>query len=361
MAWRAANSLLRLQDAVNAKYTKTRNKSLDAFIGDQAHASRKSDHNPNSAGVVCAYDITLDPAHGADMHAMADYMRTHMDKRVQYIISNKRIANPDIQSGAWRPYNGASPHSAHIHVSVKQNKALYDNEDPWDIGQDGGVVLPPPTAETGRYPDFLQRGALGEDVEVLQWLVGTQVDGDFGPKTHTAVRLFQANHALEVDGIVGHLTWDKMRFLVSGGAPPEVIVPPPAGPIRFSATGKMSTFGGPNDTGVTSTEGLALYNSAEEATAHGVKMLSIVEARASGLARRLDPAQYYLACRWNYDETPRKWLQDATATVSANGKSFRAKPVDWGPNVKTGRVTDLSPGLATALGLKTDDTCKVEV
>jgi hypothetical protein len=123
----------------------------------------------------------------------------------------------------------------------------------------------------------------------------------------------------------------------------------------------MSTFGGPNDSGVTSTEGLAIYNTVEEATAHGVKMLSVAEARATGLARRLDPSQYYLACRWNYDETPRGWLQDATALVSANGKSIRAKPVDWGPNVKTGRVTDLSPGLATALGLKTDDICKVEV
>ena len=237
MAWRAANSLLRLQDAVNAKYTKSRNKSLDAFIGDQAHANRKSDHNPNSAGVVCAYDITHDPAHGADMHAMADYMRAHMDKRVGYIISNKRIANPDIQGGAWRAYNGASPHSAHIHVSVKQNKALYDNEDPWDIGQDGAIVLPPPTVETGRYPDFLKRGSLGEDVEVLQWLVGTPVDGDYGPNTDKAVRLFQASHDLEVDGIVGHLTWDKMRAIVSGAATaPPVVLPPivkPPVPVRF--------------------------------------------------------------------------------------------------------------------------------
>lgn len=35
-------------------------------------------------------------------------------------------------------------------------------------------------------------------------------DGKFGPLTETAVKAFQAGHDLEVDGIVGPLTWQKL-------------------------------------------------------------------------------------------------------------------------------------------------------
>ena len=36
-----------------------------------------------------------------------------------------------------------------------------------------------------------------------------------------------------------------------------------------------------------------------------------------------------------------------------------ALPADWGPNEKTGRVADLSPGLMEALGIDTDDEVEV--
>ena len=57
----------------------------------------------------------------------------------------------------------------------------------------------------------------GEDVESLQSRlldlgyteVGT-ADGSFGPKTEEAVRHFQGNNNLTVDGIVGPLTWDAL-------------------------------------------------------------------------------------------------------------------------------------------------------
>jgi len=47
--------------------------------------------------------------------------------------------------------------------------------------------------------------------------------------------------------------------------------------------------------------------------------------------------------------------------VSANGKSVAAHPADWGPNIATGRIADLSPGLADALGLDTDSDCTLEI
>ena len=76
----------------------------------------------------------------------------------------------------------------------------------------------------------------------------------------------------------------------------------------------------------------------------------------TGLARRLDPARYYIAMRWDYRITPRGKLRKMVVLISANGLTIKARPVDWGPNVRTGRVMDISPGAASALGLSTDDT-----
>src|SRR5581483_8164998 len=43
------------------------------------------------------------------------------------------------------------------------------------------------------------------------------------------------------------------------------------------------------------------------------------------------------------------------------GRAVDARPVDWGPHPSTGRVADLSPGLAAALGLNTDDTVRITI
>jgi hypothetical protein len=126
--------------------------------------------------------------------------------------------------------------------------------------------------------------------------------------------------------------------------------------------GKMSIFGGPDDTGVTPSEGLALFTAAD-IPANSDLFLQAQPPDTTGIARRLDPKAKYLACRWDFALTPRNFLRSIKVKVSnpANGKSEDARPVDFGPNQATGRVADLSPGLATALGLKTDETCKVEI
>lgn len=36
------------------------------------------------------------------------------------------------------------------------------------------------------------------------------VDGDFGPKTETAVKNYQGNENLAVDGVVGEKTWTSL-------------------------------------------------------------------------------------------------------------------------------------------------------
>jgi uncharacterized protein (TIGR02594 family) len=135
--------------------------------------------------------------------------------------------------------------------------------------------------------------------------------------------------------------------------------PPPPKPTRvgrsFHAQGTCGTFGGPNDTGMEADEGLALFPSAKQMRDAGIGDYVLADSGYPGLGRSLDPSKNYLACRWDYAETPVSTLRDASALVSANGKTALARPVDWGPNVRTGRVVDLSPGLAKFLGVQTDE------
>lgn len=64
----------------------------------------------------------------------------------------------------------------------------------------------------------LRKGSKGTSVKALQALLITNgcycgisgVDGSFGPATDKAVRQFQAAKKLDVDGIVGSKTWEKL-------------------------------------------------------------------------------------------------------------------------------------------------------
>lgn len=203
MKWRLAKSLQQLVDEVNERWP-TRNKSWDGSIGDAAHRKRKSDHNPNPQGVVCAVDITHDPSpNGPNSEALAELLRVRGDRRLQYVISNKKIANMDIQSGEWRAYD-KHPHDHHVHVSVRQDPALWDREEVWL----SDIPMPPPTVPV-RPRKLIQVGSRGEDVREIQRIV--HVDGIYGPATKLAVQRFQRLHGLDDDGIVGPVTWAKLQ------------------------------------------------------------------------------------------------------------------------------------------------------
>ncbi len=127
--------------------------------------------------------------------------------------------------------------------------------------------------------------------------------------------------------------------------------------------GKCSWFGGPNDMGVKRNEGLALVSKSDLDKFDGY-FLDRNPPKTTGLARRLNPTSYYIACRWNYKSTSREYLQGITVSVrnpNKPGAFLQARPVDWGPNVKTGRVADLSPGLMKALDLETNGIVEVNI
>jgi N-acetylmuramoyl-L-alanine amidase len=123
--------------------------------------------------------------------------------------------------------------------------------------------------------------------------------------------------------------------------------------------GKCSWFGGPRDMGVSPSEGLAFIYEVEDAPQ---LFLEEQPPGTTGLARRLDPDMPYIACRWNYDETPKAMLPDMKVMVRSpkTGHFCEATPADWGPHADTGRVADLSPGLMSMLGITTDDEVEVE-
>ena len=134
-----APALLALRDAIDAHWPQ-RSKASDGILGDAAHQARKSDHNEGNA-----LDITHDPVSGPDLEALADLLIG--DPRTHYVIWNKRIRNMAFEGGAWRPYNGASPHTAHLHVSVVAEHR--EDASPWRLPGDPPPESAAPAAAEG--------------------------------------------------------------------------------------------------------------------------------------------------------------------------------------------------------------------
>lgn len=136
--------------------------------------------------------------------------------------------------------------------------------------------------------------------------------------------------------------------------------PPPEHEYLFYAKGKVSHFGGPDDMGVSPTEGLAFISSIGD---QPQLFLPYQPEGTTGLARRLNIYVPYVAVRWDYSKTPKSMLVgDQRALVRSMkdpDKALLAWPADWGPNEATGRVADISPGLMESLGLTTDDEVEV--
>jgi peptidoglycan hydrolase-like protein with peptidoglycan-binding domain len=114
----------------------------------------------------------------------------------------------------------------------------------------------------GSHPT-LRRGSRGPDVEILQQRLvelGWQldVDGDFGPMTEDAVKEFQSQNGLDVDGIVGPNTWAALdarqgprprpRSTPTKATPRETYAPTgakgaPAGTASGTSTGTARSAG----------------------------------------------------------------------------------------------------------------------
>lgn len=131
MSWRLAESLKKLREQINEAYP-NRDKSSDGSIGDTKHSARKSDHNPNAAGVVTAIDIDEDLTPTNTVAGIIAQLQISRDPRIKYIIYEGKITvKGDITK--WKPYTGVNPHRHHAHISVSSDLNLYDKRYDWKI------------------------------------------------------------------------------------------------------------------------------------------------------------------------------------------------------------------------------------
>lgn len=211
MTWRLARSLETLRNQINA-LSPHRSKASDGTIGDKAHASRSSDHNPwvkdGGTGVVTALDVTHDPKAGVDIQKLADMLIASKDSRIKYIICNGRIVSGSGQkqpAWKWRKYSGSNAHTRNVHISVKSAKSAYDSTAAWKVSASD-------IAEVAPADSVLKKGSRGPFVAELQGNLNRlgygplRADGDFGAKTEAAVKAFQKKAGLSVDGWAGPRT-----------------------------------------------------------------------------------------------------------------------------------------------------------
>lgn len=185
MAWRLAKSLVQLRSEFDAAFP-GRSKRSDGTIGDAAHRSRASRHNPNRYGVVTALDITHDPASGCDVHRLARQLVRDPHPELAYVISNAQVASRS-RGFVWRTYTGSNPHTLHAHFAVgvgpdSDPMPPYDSTQPWGISQEDDV--------------FTQHGDKGPKVEALQRLILAAggslprfgADADYGDETAAGLK-----------------------------------------------------------------------------------------------------------------------------------------------------------------------------
>jgi hypothetical protein len=89
------------------------------------------------------------------------------------------------------------------------------NESPGLIGIELKLKSPRPVLSKISFPPTLARGLTGSAVSALQKALKAfgattdpgPIDGNFGPQTESAVRAYQSQQNIAVDGVVGHQTW----------------------------------------------------------------------------------------------------------------------------------------------------------
>lgn len=205
-SWRAAKCLTALIKQVNTAYP-DRPRESDGLIGDQAHASRKSSHNPDSHGVVRGWDCTTDHHFTDTLAEQLRLLGKAGDPRVLYVIYQRRIASSR-DGWAWRTYTASDPHTSHIHLSVSDDPAIYDRTGTWpvlDRVKAQTASKPTPTTPAW-YTKPHKIGDRDQEVASIRKRLKLTAGVTFDKRLDAAVRYVQKAHKLPVDGIVGPAT-----------------------------------------------------------------------------------------------------------------------------------------------------------
>ncbi len=136
---RVSHAIDSLRSEVNTEHP-DRDRKSDGTLGDTAHLTRKSDHNPDALGIVHAWDVTVwddpDPDNLDDVaNPLVEFLRASRDPRIKYVIHRGRMFSSydSYKNGVlvrkaweWGPYTGVNGHFHHAHISV-----YGDDGSPW--------------------------------------------------------------------------------------------------------------------------------------------------------------------------------------------------------------------------------------
>lgn len=147
---------------------------------------------------------------------------------VYYHLANRAVdTGKAVKQGDILGYMGATGNvtGAHLHWGIQVNGEWVDPEPYLDCDY-------PALADTAEGTDtklvtvslpVLSRGDKGEDVRAMQALLALRgypcgvhgTDGSFGPDTQAALKAYQTDRSLTVDGLCGPECWTS---LITGGA-----------------------------------------------------------------------------------------------------------------------------------------------
>jgi len=221
-----ANNLDNLRHSVWTAWPGT----VVGWIGDSAHQSECSDHNPDGCGIVHAVDVMWS---AGTEQANAVVNATVGRPDLQYVIHNRTIWSA---SWGWGPreYTGSDPHTNHVHVSGKHgsdcsgsmtctgyDKRAEASDTPWNLALPiGPTPNPNPPPPAGLDED----GVIGPmTVRAWQKRMGTPQDGVISSGYSNLVAAVQVylnrkvNAGLSVDGVGirqdGHTVYQTQRAL----------------------------------------------------------------------------------------------------------------------------------------------------
>jgi len=182
----------------------------DGTIGDTSHAARKSDHNPNGRGSVNAIDITR---LGVDPEVIIAAVKKHPS--ASYVIFDRHIYSA---TDGWvkKPYAGASPHTEHLHVSIKQSVKAEQSGVKWltTVAKKAPAKKATAKPKLPAYPGAgkLKVGSKGPAVKVVQTALGNPVTGTLTAADVADVKRFQRlrPRLWPADGAIGPKTYASL-------------------------------------------------------------------------------------------------------------------------------------------------------
>lgn len=145
---------------------------------------------------------------------------------------------------------------------VQYSKTLNKKWEVWAVPACVDAVIQPvePPKEPEKQPEkgqtvsykTIRKGNMGELVKQLQTKLSALgydlgicgIDGDFGQATEKAVKAFQKDHGLKVDGIVGPLTWEALNGAQAAPEKPKTYTVTVTGLSKAAAEEIVNKYGG---------------------------------------------------------------------------------------------------------------------